>query len=66
MKKWLLVFILWVAFAVPGFCQSEEEHTEKDSLTTMEEVVVTATKTEEKRKDIPNSLVVMDEMDIEE
>ncbi|MCK4727593.1 MAG: TonB-dependent receptor, partial [Desulfobacterales bacterium] len=66
MKKSLLAFILWVAFAVPGFCQSEEEQTEKDSLTTMEEVVVTATKTEEKRKDVPNSLVVMDEMDIEE
>ncbi|MBW2742490.1 MAG: TonB-dependent receptor, partial [Deltaproteobacteria bacterium] len=33
---------------------------------TMEEVVVTATKTKEKRKDIPNAVIIMDEMDIQE
>jgi len=32
----------------------------------MEEIVVSATKTEEKRKDIPNAVVVKDDVDIEE
>ncbi|MFH1675015.1 MAG: TonB-dependent receptor [Pseudomonadota bacterium] len=32
----------------------------------MDEIVVTATKTMEKRKDIPNAVIVMDEMDIQE
>lgn len=36
------------------------------SKVTMDEVVVTATKTAEKRKDIPNSLVVKDSLDIQE
>ncbi len=66
MKKLVFATILWVVFAGPLLSQAEEEQTEKESLTTMEEVVVTATKTEEKRKDISNSLIVMDEIDIEE
>jgi len=32
----------------------------------MEEIVVTATKTTEKRRDIPNAIILMDEMDIQE
>ena len=35
-------------------------------IPTMEEVVVTATKTVEQRKDVPNSVVLIDEMDIAE
>ncbi len=70
MKKWIFMVAFWIAFAVPGICYSEEEATEKDKekepVATMEEVVVTATKTEEKRKDISNSLIVMDEIDVEE
>ncbi|MBU4057271.1 TonB-dependent receptor [Patescibacteria group bacterium] len=38
---------------------------ERDAIT-MEEVVVTATKTKEKRKDIPNAVIIMDEIDIQE
>ncbi|NQT09953.1 MAG: TonB-dependent receptor [Desulfobacteraceae bacterium] len=39
---------------------------EKGNVVTMEEVVVTATKTKEKRKDIPNAVIIMDEIDIQE
>ena len=35
-------------------------------MTVMDEVVVTATKTEEKRKDIPNSVVLADKYDLQE
>ncbi len=38
----------------------------EENKTTMEEVVVTATKTEEARKNIPNAVILMDEIDIEE
>ena len=39
---------------------------ETQSGVTLDEVVVTATKTEEKRKDIPNAVVIVDEAQIQE
>ena len=66
MKKWMFLFVLTVLPAFPGLSSAEEENKDKKIVSTMDEVVVTATKTEEKRKDIPNSLILMDEMDIEE
>jgi iron complex outermembrane receptor protein len=39
---------------------------EKPSISTLDEVVVTATKIEERRKDIPNAVVLYDQYDIEE
>ena len=47
----LLVFMFF-ALSVPIFAQ------EWGYVTTMEEVVVTATKTKEKRKDIPNAVMI--------
>jgi len=66
MKKWMFLFVLTILFGFPAFSSAEEEKKDKKIVSTMDEVVVTATKTEEKRKDIPNSLILMDEMDIEE
>ncbi len=66
MKKWMFVFVLTTLMAFPGFSLAEGEQKDRKIVSTMDEVVVTATKTEEKRKDIPNSLILMDEMDIEE
>lgn len=43
-----------------GACAEEEE------AIILDEIVVTATKTAEKRKDIPNAVIVMDAKDIEE
>lgn len=37
-----------------------------ENVPTMDEVVVTATKTVEKRKDVPNAVILIDEMDISE
>jgi len=37
----------------------------QESIVTLDEVVVTATKTPEKRKDIPNAVIIMDRKDIQ-
>lgn len=63
MKRLMVVSVILVLLAVPGLSQAEEQQKE---VVTLEEIVVTATKTEEKRKDVPNSIIVMDEIDIQE
>jgi iron complex outermembrane receptor protein len=53
-------------FLFAPFCWAEDPTKDEPSITTMEEVVVTATKTKEKRKDIPNSVITKDAIDIQE
>lgn len=55
-----------IVLSLAAFVQAEEGLKNTESATTMEEVVVTATKTEEKRKDIANSVIVVNETDIRE
>ncbi|MCP4673507.1 MAG: TonB-dependent receptor plug domain-containing protein, partial [Desulfobacula sp.] len=59
MKKliYLSIFICSIVFA--GVSTAEE-------VKTMDEVVITATKTRELRKDIPNSVILIDDLDIKE
>jgi len=59
----MVVSVILVLLAVPGLSQAEEEQKE---VVTLEEIVVTATKTEEQRKDIPNAVIIMDEIEIQE
>jgi len=66
MKKWISVLVPLTLLAFPNFSLAEKEKENSQSLTTLDEVVVTATKTEERRKDIPNSVILIDEIDIEE
>lgn len=66
MKKWLGCLAVCMALFVPGLSQAEDAQKDKEMVSTMEEVVVTATKTEEQRKDIPNSVIIKDAIDIEE
>lgn len=54
------------AFLFAPLCWAEEPANDEPTITTMEEVVVTATKTKEKRKDVPNSVIVIDELAIKE
>lgn len=65
MGRKCFTYAVIVVFTLTGpvFAQDEEKAT---AIPKMEEVVVTATKTEEKRKDISNSVVIMDSMDIDE
>ena len=65
MRKCSIIFLIavWLASG-----QAHAGEAQADGITphTMDEIVVTATKTEEKRKDVPNSLIVVDDMDIAE
>ncbi|MBU4420827.1 MAG: TonB-dependent receptor plug domain-containing protein, partial [Proteobacteria bacterium] len=57
----VLFACLFIALSIPVYAQEEG----KDVIT-LDEVVVSATKTKEKRKDIPNAVIIMDEIDIHE
>ena len=63
MRK-LQIYTLVFALTLPvaGFAEEAGEQT----ITILDEVVVTATKIEEKRKDIPNGVVLYDEFDIKD
>lgn len=65
MRKFLAMGIGWIILIGSGG-SAWADQAKSSSPVTMKEVVVTATKTEEERKDIPNSLVVKDSIDIEE
>ena len=45
---------------------ADEEAKNQEAVATMDEVVVTATKTKELRKDVPNSIILIDDLDIKE
>lgn len=60
-------FVLFMLLLIiPSHVFSEEIKDDVASSKTLDEVVVTATKTDEKRKDIPNAVITLDEMDIQE
>ena len=66
MKKWCVISLFLALLATPGLSKAVEEEAIKKPSVILEEVVVTATKTEETRKDVPNSVIIMDEIDIQE
>ncbi|MBW1867857.1 MAG: TonB-dependent receptor, partial [Deltaproteobacteria bacterium] len=66
MKKTMFLIVLAALFSFPGLCLAEDEQTGRGAVDTLDEVVVSATKTEEKRKDVSSFVIVIDEMDIEE
>jgi outer membrane cobalamin receptor len=64
MKKWLLCVTIGVlVWPVVG---SSSEANSEDGEFVLEDIVVTATKTEERREDIPNSVILMGETEIGE
>ncbi|MBT3310528.1 MAG: TonB-dependent receptor [Desulfobacterales bacterium] len=65
MKK-LFMLIVCTALILPGFAPAEQTEANKKTTARMDEVVVTATKTKETRKDVPNSIILIDEIDIQE
>lgn len=60
-----LLFIAWALLVVPANLPAAELDSNQP-VATMEEVVVTATKTAEKRSDLANSVVILDAVDIAE
>jgi len=63
MKKRILYSTAAVLMIFPCFAMADEAEQEK--MKTLDEVVVTATKTEETRKNVPNSVILYDEYDID-
>ena len=61
MKKCFVVSMLLTVLAMPGFSQAKEE---KKALVELEEVVVTAGRVEEKKKEITTNVTIIDEEDI--
>ncbi|MGD2126824.1 MAG: TonB-dependent receptor [Desulfobacteraceae bacterium] len=64
MKPCICLCIALVVLAVPGVSHSEEKKEAKDTTVTLEEVVVTGTRTEQKVERIPAHVTVIDEQDI--
>jgi iron complex outermembrane receptor protein len=63
MKKVLFLVLLFSVVFV-SFVKAEEKKPD-DAIVTMDEIVVTATKVPEKRKDIPNAVIIIDKNDIQ-
>ena len=66
MLKYVSITVLFMIVMSPGICRSEEIGRNKKEAFTLAEVIVSATKTEETRKDVSNAVILVDEIDIEE
>ena len=58
MKKCLVVSMLLAVLAMPGFSQAKEK---EKAVTTLEEVVVTAGRVEEKKKEITSNVTIIND-----
>lgn len=61
MKKMMVLIVLLTVLALPGFCQAQ---TEQKGVAVLEEVVVTATRIEEKKKEVTSNVTIIDEKEI--
>jgi len=64
MNRWIACLVIFIALILPGFSQAGDEKKDEASETTMEEVVVTATRQEEKISSVPANVSVITENDI--
>ena len=66
MRRQVVSSSLIALLAFPALCMAGSAQKGDVPVETLDEVVVSATKTPEKRKDVPNAVIVIDEMQIEE
>lgn len=64
MRKWAFVSLFIALVAFPGFGRAEETKKADRPAIAMEEVVVTASRVEEKKKDITTNVTIIDEEEI--
>lgn len=64
MKKRTLLLLLLIFLAIPGFSLAKNEPEKAQSIISMDEVIVTATRQEEKIYSVPANVTVIDETDI--
>jgi outer membrane cobalamin receptor len=66
LKKTIMVFLLVFSLADGDGLAGDGNKKNDGDVKTLDAIVVTATKTQEKRKDIPNSVIIKDSFDIEQ
>ena len=64
MKKWFGCLAVCMALWVPGLSQAEDPQKDTEIVSTMEEVVVTAGRVEEKKKEITSNVTIINEEEI--
>jgi vitamin B12 transporter len=64
MKKWFGCLAVCMALFVPGLSQAEDAQKNKETVSTMDEVVVTAGRVEEKKKEITSNVTIINEEEI--
>ena len=64
MKKWGCYFIVSVSLIISGICYADEEKKKENQITTMKEMVVTATRQEDDIAFVPADISVITEDDI--
>ena len=64
MKRWIGFSVILIGLMFPGLTRAQDEKTNEPSVTTLEEVVVTATRQEEKISSVPANVTVITENDI--
>jgi outer membrane cobalamin receptor len=61
MKAWRCSLLAVIVFVTPGVCFAEEARKSSGAAVTMDEVVVTGTRSEEKAEKIPANVTVIDQ-----
>jgi vitamin B12 transporter len=64
MKKFVFYIIISAFFIMPGFLNAQEDSKDDNSISMLEETVVTAGRVEEKKKEITSNVTVIDEEEI--
>ena len=65
MKKMVILTLSFIFFIIPGISQAKDEPQKAHSIISMDEVIVTATRQEEKIFSVPANVTVIDEKDIQ-
>jgi len=64
MKKFVFYIIISAFFIAPGLLNAQEDSKDENSISMLEETVVTAGRVEEKKKEITSNITVIDEEEI--
>jgi iron complex outermembrane receptor protein len=65
MRKYLSLFVVLSFLVLPAFSQADEEKKNEESLTTLEEVVVTATRTKKSKDEVTADVDIITKEDIQ-
>ena len=64
MKRWIGFLVILIALMFPGLSRAQDDKTNEPSVTTLDEIVVTATRQEEKISSVPANVTLVTETDI--